>query len=60
MGIDQIKVSAQTFEFFASRSRGSIREFISSQIVQQAATAVLAQANLSQKSVLDLLKDIYL
>lgn len=30
----------------------------SSQIVQQAATAVLAQANLSQKSVLELLKDI--
>jgi flagellin len=30
----------------------------SSQIVQQAATAVLAQANVSQKNVLDLLKDI--
>ena len=30
----------------------------SSQIVQQAATAVLAQANISQKSVLELLKDI--
>lgn len=30
----------------------------SSQIIQQAATAVLAQANISQKSVLDLLKEI--